>query len=56
MTSYIALIKCQNDETGMTYFPGDVVMEGDFSEEVIQNWLTITPPVLMEMDWEEEEE
>lgn len=48
MTDYLVLIPCRNDNTGARFEPGDVVDESDFPAAVIDNWLTIDPPVLME--------
>lgn len=44
--AYVVLIGCQNDKTGKTYSPGDVVTTGDFPQAVITAWLKSDPPVL----------
>lgn len=46
VTDYVVLIGCQNDKTGATFAPGDIVTSADFSAAVIAGWLTCDPPVL----------
>lgn len=43
---YVALIGCQNDATGARFGPGALVIDDDFPENVIANWLQSDPPVL----------
>jgi hypothetical protein len=43
---YRVLIPCVNNETGKEYDFGARVTAADFSQAVIDNWLTIDPPVL----------
>lgn len=45
---YEVLIACGNSETGATFEPGETVTLCDFSQAIIDNWLSIEPPVLRE--------
>lgn len=47
---YKVLIECRDDGTGKHFYPGDTCTLGDFPEEIIQDWLSISPPVLEELD------
>lgn len=42
---YRVLIDCK-DKDDNRYKPGDTITENDFPVPVIDNWLTINPPVL----------
>lgn len=44
--AYVVLTGCQNDKTGKTYSPGDMVTTDDFPQAAITAWLKSNPPVL----------
>jgi hypothetical protein len=46
LTTYTVLIACQNDKTGKSYKPGDVVTSKDFPAAVLTAWTAQTPPVV----------
>ena len=44
---YLVLVAITNRKTGITFQPGSHIHAEDFPPEIIENWLSIDPPVLV---------
>ena len=43
---YRVEIACRNDITGKSYLPGDIITTDDFSQDTIDHWRRMIPPVV----------